>query len=105
MDEILKENNQSEKSSDQLNTQTDIVYLYHKIEKLTQKVVALETKLNTKLETQSCLIPVLQSNGIQVPEQTIFSSNSSVKSSEVYASFCCDCNSYCDQHILVFISN
>ena len=77
MDEILKENNNSEKSSDQLNTQTDIVYLYHKLEKLTEKVVALETKLNTRVETQGCIIPVLQSNGIQVPEHTILSSNHS----------------------------
>ena len=75
MDEILKEDKQSDKSPDQLNTQTDIVYLYHKLEKLTEKVVALESKLNTRVETQSCIIPVLQSNGIKVPDQAKHSSS------------------------------
>ena len=75
MDEILKEDKASDKSSDKLNTQTDIVYLYHKLEKLTEKVATLESKLTTRVETQSCIIPVLQSNGIQVPDQAILSSN------------------------------
>lgn len=52
-------------NSGQLNTQTDIVYLYHKLEKMSEKVAQLETKLKERREVSHSYVPILsnQPNG------------------------------------------
>ena len=63
----LEANNvmQSTKEIENLNTQTDIVYLKHKLEKLTEKVSLLESKLDGRLEPEKRdhIFELLNQNG------------------------------------------
>jgi len=56
---------QSTKETENLNTQTDIVYLKHKLEKLTEKVSLLESKLDGRLEPEkhNQIFELLNQNG------------------------------------------
>ena len=73
----LEANNvmQSTKEIENLNTQTDIVYLKHKLEKLTEKVSLLESKLDGRLEPEKHdhIFELLNQNGNLV--HTAVSSN------------------------------
>ena len=63
----LEANNvmQSTKEIENLNTQTDIVYLKHRLEKLTEKVSLLESKLDGRLEPEKRdhIFELLNQNG------------------------------------------
>ena len=63
MDELVEGGvlNKSD-STGQLNTQTDIVYLYHKLEKMSEKMAQLESKLKERREVSQSYVPILSNH-------------------------------------------